>query len=226
MKMKKIIRVYHYLRCIPKTLLFNFYYFSFKDAIRFPVIISHKTAFLSLDGKVLLPKNAKTAKIKLGFGRVQVADSKYSRFIWNVEKDATITFGHNVRIGTGSRLDISGDLSFGDGCNFSGESSIVCKKAIRFGQSCLISWQTLFMDSDLHKITDQSGMQTNQNKAIEIGDKVWVCARATVLKGVSVGNNSVVSCGAVVVHSSLGNATLGGDPASKVGDFKNKTFQF
>lgn len=226
MKMKKIIRVYHYIRCIPKTLLFNFYYFSFKEAITFPVIVSHKTAFLSLDGKVLLPKNAKTAKIKLGFGRVQVADSKYSRFIWNVEKDATITFGHSVRIGTGSRLDVSGDLSFGDGCNFSGESSIVCKKAIRFGQSCLVSWHTLFMDSDLHKITDSSGAQINPNKAIVIGDHVWICARASILKGGNIGANTVVSCGAVVIHPFLGNATIGGVPARKVGDFKDKTFHF
>ncbi len=225
MNVKKIIRVYHYLRCIPKTLLFNFYYFSFKEAIRFPVIVSHKTAFLSLDGKVVLPKKAKTAKIKLGFGRVQVADSKYSRFIWNVEKDATITFGHNVRIGSGSRLDVSGDLTFGDGCNFSGESSIVCKKAIRFGQSCLVSWQTLFMDSDLHKITDASGVQTNPNKAIEIGDKVWVGARASILKGVHIGRNSVIAINSIVVKSFEGNSVIGGNPAKQIGDFKHKKFQ-
>ncbi|RYU67849.1 hypothetical protein ERW51_10510 [Aliivibrio finisterrensis] len=63
-------------------------------------------------------------------------------------------------------------IILGDGCNFSGESSIVCKKNIRFGQSCLVSWQMLFMDSDLHKITDASSAQTNPNNAIEIGDKV------------------------------------------------------
>lgn len=177
---------------------------------------------LSLGGTAVLPK--KNGKIKLVFGRVQVVDNKYSCFVWNRGNDVTIAFGHNIRIGTGTRLDVSGALTFGDDCNFLGESSIVYKKAIRFGQSCLVSWQTLFMDSDLHKITDASGVQTNQNKAIEIGDKEWVCARSTVLKGVSIGNNSVVSCGAVVVHSSSGNVILGGDPASKVGDFNGKQF--
>lgn len=224
MKIKKITRIYHLIRCVPKTLFFNFYYFSFKDAIKFPVIISHKTAFLSLGGKVFVPKDAKTAKIKLGFGRVQVADNKYSRFIWNVEKDATVTFGHNVRIGTGSRLDVSGKLSFGDGCNFSGESSIVCQKAISFGQSCLVSWQTLFMDSDLHKITDNSGIQTNPNKAILIGDNVWVGAKASILKGTHIEGHSVVANNAVVVKSFEKNSVIGGNPAIKIGDFKDKYF--
>lgn len=224
MNIKKITRIYHFIRCIPKTILFNFNYFPFKQAIKIPVIISHRTAFISLKGKVSIPKDAKSAKIKLGFGRVQIADNKYSRFIWNVEKSGIITFGKNVRIGTGSRLDVSGDLEFKDNCNFSGESTIICKKKILFGESCLVSWQTLFMDSDLHKITNEKSEQTNSDKTIHIADHVWIGARASVMKGVEIGENSVIANSSVVVKSFDGNSVVGGNPASLITSFKGKKF--
>ncbi|RYU47781.1 acyltransferase [Aliivibrio finisterrensis] len=224
MNVKKITRIYHFIRCIPKTILFNFNYFPFKQAIKIPVIISHRTAFISLKGKVSIPKDAKSAKIKLGFGRVQIADNKYSRFIWNVEKSGVITFGKNVRIGTGSRLDVSGNLELKNNCNFSGESTIICKKEIVFGESCLVSWQTLFMDSDLHKITGLEGIQTNPNKAIIVGDNVWIGARSSVMKGVKIGGNSVIANSTVVVKSFNGNSVVGGNPARLITSFEGKEF--
>ena len=48
---------------------------------------------------------------------------------------------------------------------------------------------------------------------IEIGDRVWIGAAATVLAGVSIGSGSVVAAGAVVNRSVPENVMVAGVPA-------------
>ncbi|MFM2588564.1 acyltransferase [Vibrio sp. TBV020] len=224
MSLKKLSKLYHYFRCVPKTIFFNLYYLPIKQAIKFPILVNHRTKFVALGGQVKIPKTAKTAKIKLGFGRVQISDSKYSRFIWNISKDGVVELGHHIKIGTGSKLHVQGHLSIGSDSNFTGEATIICNKEIAFGSSSLISWQTLFMDSDLHSITNEQGAQLNENQTIHFGENIWVGARATVLKGVSIGSNSVLSSGAVVTKTFPENSVIGGNPAKVIADFTGKKF--
>ncbi|MGF1910273.1 acyltransferase [Vibrio kasasachensis] len=171
-----------------------------------------------------IPDNAKFGKLKLGFGRVQIADSKYSRFIWNMSKKSEIHFGNNVKIGTGSKLHNQGRITIGTGVNFSGKATIICNKSISFGNECLVSWQTLFMDSDLHKITDSNGNTLNSDANVIIEDRVWVGAKATVLKGSKVARSCVIASGAVVVGTYPPKSILGGNPAKVIGDMDGKQF--
>ncbi|MGR5503061.1 acyltransferase [Vibrio sp. DNB22_10_4] len=217
-------KLYFYLRCIPKTLWFNFRYFPLATALRFPVLVCHRTYFRDLRGNVTVPNDAKFGKIKLGFGEVQIADGKYSRFIWSLKKGGTVNFGRGNKIGTGSRLHISGDLTIGDGVNFSGETTIVCQKAIRFGDRALISWQTLFMDTDMHAVERESGVSINSDKEVLVGSDVWVCARSTVLKGSVVSDNSIVSAAALVIGEFKKDAIIGGNPAKIIGSMAGKRF--
>lgn len=222
--MKPFKKLYHYIRCLPKTVFFNFYYFPFKQATKLPVIVSHRTKFNRLKGKVYLPDNAKTGKIRLGFGQVQVADSQHSRFIWSLEKGGSVRFGHDVRLGTGCKLFVAGALSFGNKVTFSGEGSITCQNKVTIADGCLVSWRTVMMDTDFHAVTDEQGIRLNPDTPITIGDSVWVCANAMILKGVTIGSNTIVSASANVVSSFEGNQILGGNPAKVIGSMKNKTF--
>ncbi len=220
----KLSKLYHYIRCIPKSIFFNFYYLPLKKAVRLPILVNHRTKFLGLGGTVTIPTSAKTGKIRLGFGKVQVADSKYSRFIWNVSKGGHIELGNKVKLGTGSKLHIQGELCIKSNCNFTGETTIICNKKITFGTDCLISWQTLIMDSDLHNIQDEKGVTKNPNKSIHINDSVWVGARSTILKGVTIESNSVVANSSVITKSFPKNSIIGGNPAKEIGSFDNLKF--
>ena len=46
-----------------------------------------------------------------------------------------------------------------------------------------------------------------------IGDNVWIAANATVIGGITVGNNSTTGAGAVVIHNVPENSTVVGNPA-------------
>ncbi|HGS4674555.1 TPA: acyltransferase [Vibrio cholerae] len=222
--LKKINKIYLYIRCIPKTIFFNFYYLPFFTAIKLPILISHRTSFRSLGGKIILTNQNKFGKIKLGFGQVQSSDAKYSRFIWNLSDGGIIHLGSKVKIGTGCKLTVSGHLIIGDGCNFTGECSIICQKRIQLGTNCLISWQTLIMDCDMHQIKDHLIGHINPDKEIIIGNDIWICSRVTILKGVNLNSNSVVSSGSHVTSSFEENVIIGGNPAKKIGSMENKKF--
>lgn len=49
--------------------------------------------------------------------------------------------------------------------------------------------------------------------AIRVGKNVWIGSHATVLQGVTIGDNAVVAAGAVVVKDVPANAVVGGVPA-------------
>ena len=54
---------------------------------------------------------------------------------------------------------------------------------------------------------------SNNKKAICVGNDVWICARATVLDGITIGDGAVVLAGAVVTKDVPPYAVVGGVPA-------------
>jgi len=54
--------------------------------------------------------------------------------------------------------------------------------------------------------------------SIEIGDRAWICSRATILPGVKIGEGAVVAAGAVVVRNVAPYKVVGGIPAKEIGE--------
>lgn len=57
---------------------------------------------------------------------------------------------------------------------------------------------------------------------VEIGDYAFIGARATILPGVKIGRGAIVAAGAVVTKNVADFEIVGGVPAQKIGDRKNK----
>ena len=55
---------------------------------------------------------------------------------------------------------------------------------------------------------------------VKIGNNVWIGAHATILAGVTVGDNAVVAAGAVVTKDVPANAVVGGVPAKIIKTIK------
>jgi len=81
---EKLVEIYRYVLGIPKTIYFNFKYFKITDALKFPVIVSHKTNFRHLNGSIKLDV-VKTAIVKIGFNPTQTIDFKYDRTILDIQ---------------------------------------------------------------------------------------------------------------------------------------------
>lgn len=57
-------------------------------------------------------------------------------------------------------------------------------------------------------------------KAVKIGKNVWIGAHATILPGVTIGDNAVIAAGAVVAKDVEKNTVVGGVPAKKIKDIE------
>ncbi len=195
---------------LPKTIYINFKCLPIKQAIKLPIFLSNKVILKSTKGKIIINGNVSTKMITIGFGNVEIFDRNKSRSILN--NNGIIEFNGKASIGHGSKISVDGHLSFGNEFIISSESSIVCKKRISFGERCIMSWDVLIMDSDLHKIYCE-GNRVNIEKDVIIGNDVWIGCRCTLLKGTRLLDNVVVGANTFLNNKiAEKNCIVGGNP--------------
>ena len=88
-------------------------------------------------------------------------------------------------------------VRIGKGTFLNRNTEIVASTSVTIGQDCKIARDVMIMDTDQHPV----GSGSMCNKPVEIGDRVWLGSRVIVLKGVSIGHDSVVGAGAIVTRS-------------------------
>ena len=120
-----------------------------------------------------------------------------------------------VRIGVwGHELD-SGKIEIGDyvllspGCRISASDEII------IGDSVMMANGVYITDSDWHGLYDRVS-RPKEAYPVHIGNNVWIGDHATILKGVSIGDNSVVAARAVITRDVPPNVVVAGNPASVV----------
>ena len=203
-----------YLAGVPKSIYVNFRLLPFSVAIKLPIIVSRKTIIRSLSGSAIVNK-VRPGIVRIGFGTVETVDYSYNRTIIDISGE--IAFLGKCNIGRGSKVMVSGKLTLGEFFMVSADSTIICQKDITIGAHSLIAWGTLLMDSDHHAIYDLQHTQINEDKAIVIGDHVWIGSRAVVLKGSHIANDSIVASSAVVAKQyTKTNVIIAGNPAKVV----------
>ncbi|MEA3445560.1 MAG: acyltransferase [Bacteroidota bacterium] len=103
-----------------------------------------------------------------------------------------------------------GSIEIGNN-NFINGIFISASSKVKIGNNCKFGPITMIMDSDFHDIKDHS--KDGQTSEIIIEDNVWIGARATILKGVRIGEGSIVAVGSVVTKSVPKNSIVAGVPA-------------
>lgn len=196
-----------------KTIYFNMKYFPMRQALRLPIFISRHVLLKSLKGTVMIEGPIRTAMIKIGYGEVALFDRKKSRTI--LELKGTAVFRGTASIGHGSKISVSDDakVSFGNNFIVSAESSIVAHREIGFGDNCLLSWDILIMDTDLHHIYDKEGKVLNEPQRVLIESNVWIGCRSTILKGSMIPKGTVIAAGSLISKVLVTeNCIYGGNP--------------
>ena len=113
-------------------------------------------------------------------------------------------FGKNITIGN--------DVFINADCKFQDQGGIFIDDGALIGHGVVLA--TLNHDMDPEK------RQQLHPAPIRIGKRVWVGANATVLAGVTIGDNSIVAAGAVVTKDVPANTVVGGVPARKIRDIE------
>lgn len=103
-------------------------------------------------------------------------------------------------------------LNLGSGF-FNSNIKIRCTKEISIGNGVVISHDVTIMDSDTHEIIADTYEKT---LPVHIGNHVWIGTRATILKGVSIGDGAIVAAGAVVTKDVEPYSIVAGVPAELI----------
>jgi maltose O-acetyltransferase len=105
-------------------------------------------------------------------------------------------------------------LRVGDGTFINYAASLSAHQEVTIGANCMIGNYVVIMDSDYHDPMDYA--RPGEAAPIIIEDNVWLGVRATVLKGVRIGEGSVVGAGAVVTSDIPPRSVAFGVPARVV----------
>jgi maltose acetyltransferase len=81
----------------------------------------------------------------------------------------------------------------------------------------MLSYDIEIRNTDSHKIYDKdTNKRINEGKSVNIGNHVWLGMRAVILKGVNIGNNSIVAGGSIVTKDVKANTIVSGSPARQI----------
>jgi acetyltransferase-like isoleucine patch superfamily enzyme len=138
--------------------------------------------------------------------------------------------GVNLEIGRNARLHIGRWAWIGHGCKIrvhEGEVSIGAKSVIgqectisafqhvSIGRECILADRVMLIDFD-HGVVEVDRpirLQGIYKRDVRVGHNVWIGYGACVLRGVTIGDNSIVGTSAVVTRDVPQNAVVAGSPA-------------
>lgn len=117
------------------------------------------------------------------------------------------------------RADDYAELSIGNQCGLS-NCAIVAQKSIRIEDKVYIGGSVKIYDTDFHALNMEARVAENTEgigiKPVVIHRGAFIGAHTIILKGVEIGENSVVGAGSVVTKSIPANEIWAGNPARKI----------
>lgn len=175
-------------------------------------IIPHKNAIIQID---------KTARIflegrNLCVGINKLKHSKAETHI-RIEKNAIWRCNNGCELFYNTVLEIKPDAEFKSGYfTANGGSVIIVHRKTTFGEDVMLGRNIIVYDSDFHQVLDDKDQITNYPKEVTIEDHVWLTSNVTVLKGVTIGKNSLVTAQTLIRKDVPPNSIVGGGASGKV----------
>ena len=175
--------------------------------------INKNQIFLDGDIKILgklphfkIPKNG-----KIFFGNQVVLNSDF--------KNTNTALTYRCKFVTG----YDGVIKIGKHTMLNGVC-IVSYQKVEIGDECQIASSTIISDTDFHPVDpilrskqvkgESFPFSSVGKKEIKIGNNVWIGWNCTILKGVEIGDHSIVAAGSVVLAGQYPNGSLiAGNPA-------------
>jgi acetyltransferase-like isoleucine patch superfamily enzyme len=151
---------------------------------------------------------------RINFSRGVVLNSDFSKTNTALTYKCKFVTGYN------------GVISVGENSMFNGVC-VVAYESVVIGKNCQIASSTMIADTNFHPVDPverelqvtgkEFPFSSVRNAKIQIGDNVWIGWNCTILKGVEIGDNSIVAAGSVVTSGHYpSNSIIAGNPAKVI----------
>jgi acetyltransferase-like isoleucine patch superfamily enzyme len=142
--------------------------------------------------------------------RVQLATDVWFEQMPSLSGCGRLVIADGVRFGERCSIQVedSATVFLGPGCYLNG-TRIIAADDVVIGARCILGPCTL-MTSDWHGVSlPRNGAGSNvQHGPIRLGDDVWLAEACAVLRGVTIGDRSVVGYGSVVTRDVASEALV------------------
>jgi len=145
---------------------------------------------------------------------------------WNLDiYGDNIYIGNNVHFRTSRNIitqicswnknNANAKISIGDNVLISPGVRIIAAKNITIEKNVMIASNVYISDADWHCVYDR--LETpGKTKRILIKENAWIGEGSKISKGVTIGNNSIIGIGSVVVSDVADNKIFAGNPAKEI----------
>ncbi|MBC8767869.1 acyltransferase [Arenibacter sp. BSSL-BM3] len=129
-----------------------------------------------------------------------------------------LIIGENVQFSGGSVWfeDEHCTIEIGNGTTIESAHLAITEpnKKITIGEDCMFSSNIEFRTGDSHSILDNvTKKRINYAQNIKVGNHVWIGAHSIILKGIEIGDNSIIGTSSLVTKNIPSNVIAGGLPA-------------
>lgn len=133
-------------------------------------------------------------------------------------RGGSLVLGEWVHIRRGSQFEIAGRVEFQGPALVQHGTTVHCDESVLVGSRSVLSEYVTVVDSS-HGTGDSKEwfVDVVRTRPVVIGADVWVGAKATIARGVEIGEGSVVSANSLVVDNVPARWLVSGVPASLVG---------
>ncbi len=179
--------------------------------------------------KILNRINNRKLKRKCIVGNNVVFSSTSSIITFFESNENDIVLGDNVKMYGILHSQNHAKIICGNDVTIGANTLIGAVNSVVIGNGTTISYNVVIMDNNNHPINpeDRKFIFQNPNPAfplrrmwkisdsspIVISDNVWIGERSVILKGVTIGENSIVGIGSVVTKNVPPNCIVAGNPA-------------
>ena len=145
-----------------------------------------------------------------------------------ITRRGKVLIGKNFKVNSGNKFNVigrqqkttlwvEGSLTIGDSVGIS-STAIICNHSITIGNHVTIGGNTVIYDTDFHSLDPKVRKSENDHvnakkKPVIIMDNVFIGAHTTILKGVSIGENSIIGACSVITKNIPPNEIWAGNPA-------------
>lgn len=186
------------------TLYFNFIFFPFRQAIKFPLFVYGWPKLFSQFGRMQCDGVCSPGMIKLNKSYSQGPQCSCGNTelsIWG-----KITFKANKKsdyfeIGSGCRINVlpNAEFVFGANSKIANSCNITVSTKLILGSISRIAHRSQIIDSNYHYMADFTKKSVKRHSApIVIGEYCWICNSTTITGGAVIPNRVIVSSNSLV----------------------------